>query len=763
MRRTILGGIAIIFVAPGAFAADAGPRGPKAQEPLFVASPGNWEFSGEMIVRPLQTEALIEAGFDADGVIAARARARAAVGAYAIKSYYPETDEYVIFVPEGSSEDQVSRALMATGAIQYADPNWVVFALVTPNDPLISSQWHHNANRMNSGAGWDLHTGNPSVTVAVCDTGVQTNHPDLLLHRQEGYNASTQLWESQGGQIGATGSHGTQTTGCAAANGNNAVGVSGVGWNLSHRMMRVSEDGNSSTLEILTRGARVAVLDAGDRVANVSFSGVNNNTIRTTATTIKNAGGLLVWSAGNNGANLNWGNRDADDLIVVGATNSSDVLTGFSAFGASVDLVAPGEAVFTTTTGSSYDSVSGTSFSAPLTAGLIGLIWSYNPSLTPDEVEDILKAGCDDLGAAGIDNTYGYGRIDVGNSLSMATKPLEFSYPNGLPDSLDPAGGSTVRVEVLSGDANPIPGTGMLHYNDGGGWNAIAMDVVSSNVYDAVFPTLACPENVLFYFSAAADDAATHNDPSDAPNSTYDAFSASGVATIVDLNFESDPGWTTSINGATSGQWERGDPVNDGSWAYDPAADSDGSGQCWLTQNAPGNTDVDNGSVTLTTSAYDLSAGGVTIEYDYYLNMTDPSTDRLLVEISTNNGSTWTTIANHQNDNGLSWTHHVIDQSALDGAGVVLSAQTRLRFTANDSNPQSIVESGVDAFKITQATCADEGCPADIDGDGDADGDDFFGYLDLFASGDPDADLDGDGDRDADDFFMYLDLFAQGC
>ncbi|MCB9844529.1 MAG: zinc metalloprotease [Phycisphaeraceae bacterium] len=54
-------------------------------------------------------------------------------------------------------------------------------------------------------------------------------------------------------------------------------------------------------------------------------------------------------------------------------------------------------------------------------------------------------------------------------------------------------------------------------------------------------------------------------------------------------------------------------------------------------------------------------------------------------------------------------------------------------------------------------------CPADIDGDGDADGDDFFGYLDLFAAGDPDADLDGDGDRDADDFFTYLDLFANGC
>ncbi len=736
------------------------------QQIEYVETPGEMEFSGEMIVRPIQLQAHLDGGVGAEraqGVIVA---ARAAVGAYEIKSYYPETDEYVIRVPKGLSENEVANALMATGNFQYVEPNWTVFVLDTPNDPLLNNQWHHNANRMNSALGWDIHTGGPGVTVAICDTGVQTSHPDLLLHRKEGYNATTQLWENNGGQIGATGSHGTQTTGCAAANGDNGVGVSGVGWNLSHRMMRVSENGSSSSMEVLTRGARTAVLERGDRVSNVSFSGVNSSAVRTTATVIKNAGGLLVWSAGNNGANLNWGDRDADDVIVVGATTSSDNLSGFSAFGRSVDLVAPGSSVFTTTTGSSYGSVSGTSFSAPLTAGLIGLIWSANPSLSPDEVEDILKAGADDLGASGVDNTFGYGRIEILGSLSLVSNPVEFDYPNGLVDQLDPSGGTTVRVEVLAADDNPISGTGMLHYNDGNGWVAVAMNEVSDNVYDAVFPGFDCAAGVSYYFSSDATDGGNHTDPRDAPDSSFSATAFDDVLIAFEDNFEGDQGWTATNLGASSGDWQRGVPVNDGSWEYDPTSDGDGSGSAYLTQNQNGNTDVDGGAVRLTSPQFDMSGDqGFTIEYLYYLRLTNSGAeDGLLVEISGNgNAGPWTTVVDHRTDGGTDWRANAVTDADLAGLGVGLTNNMRMRFTARDNDPQSINESGIDGFRVSALTCGDDGCAADLDGDNDADADDFFAYLDLFAGGDDAADLDDDGDVDADDFFGYLDLFAAGC
>ncbi|MCB9845982.1 MAG: S8 family serine peptidase [Phycisphaeraceae bacterium] len=534
MRRMILGGIAVMMAAP-CMAADIG-KGPGQ---VFVARPGDRELSGRLIARPFQAAHWLEQGLTQEQFSARIAAARQSMAPFQLKDYVAQTDEYVFNVPAGQSEGAIAAQLLATGNFQYVEPDWIVYPVGCPDDTQLSQQWHHNANRVNSCAGWDVHTGSPSVTVGICDTGIRTTHEDFQLHRKEGYNAVDRLWESQGGNINPVHWHGTSTSGCAAANGNNGKGVSGMGWNLSHRMLRVSNSaGGSASLSDLQHAARTSI-EAGDRVANVSYGGVDSASTLTTATYIKSIGGLLVWSAGNDGRNLTFGPRDADDLIVVGATTSSDTQASFSADGQFMDLVAPGEGVFScdADNDSDYAAVSGTSFSAPLTAGVIAMIWSYNPSLTPDEVEAILKAGCDDLGATGVDNTFGYGRIDLANSLALATKPLEFVYPGGLPDTLDPNGGTTVRVEVLAGDANPIPGTGMLHYNDGGGWNAIAMDVVSANVYDAVFPSLPCPQAVQFlpHLRQRPGHPERPSRRSPPPPMTP---SVGGVATIADFNFE---------------------------------------------------------------------------------------------------------------------------------------------------------------------------------------------------------------------------------
>ncbi|GMU80800.1 MAG: hypothetical protein AMXMBFR47_06710 [Planctomycetota bacterium] len=442
------------LVASTALAQD--PRTPQpVGEPTFVERVGVAEFSGRLIVRPIQQAILLNRGLAAEEVAKRQDEALATLSAYALADYVAETDEYIIQVPAGSDENGVATALMATRLYQYAEPDWILYPVDCPNDTFFSSQWHHSATRMQSCDAWTLHTGNPTTSVGICDTGVLTTHQDLQLHRLEGYNAVDQLWESQGGQIGPVHPHGTQTTGCAAANGNNGLGVAGTGWNLGHRMMRVSNvSTGSASMSVLQHAARTAV-ENGSRVASVSYSGADSSSNLTTATYIKSIGGLLIWAAGNENRNMTLGNRDNDDLIVVGATDSNDAKASFSNYGVFVDLVAPGVGVATTnsSSNSSYASVNGTSFSCPLTAGLAALVWSQNPALTPDEVEDFLKQGSEDLGTAGVDSTYGYGRINSYNSLVLAGGGgITDCNNNGVDDADDIANGTS---DDCNGNAVP--------------------------------------------------------------------------------------------------------------------------------------------------------------------------------------------------------------------------------------------------------------------------------------------------------------------
>ncbi len=390
----------------------------------FIEHEGIQEFSGSMIAKPIQIQTWQNSGLKLADAQAQYNAAVAAVESNFVVTYYvPQTDQYVFDLAGGLTENDVANELLATGLFKFVEPNWTVYPIECPNDSNFGQQWHHDNSHLQSCLGWDVHTGDPSTSVGICDTGIRTTHEDLQLNRLEGYNAVDEVWENDGGQINDIYGHGTETTGCAAGNGNNGIGTSGVGWNLSHRMLRVTNSaGGSSTITILNNAAMIAV-ENGDKVASLSYSGVENQSVLDTATYIKSIGGLMVWAAGNFGWNMNMNDRDADDVIVVGATDINDNKASWSNFGVFVDFVAPGVQVYTTSYQGdhSYRSVDGTSFSCPLTSGLAALIWSNNPSLTPDEVEALLKSGCEDLGSPGIDNTFGYGRINVAQSMNADT------------------------------------------------------------------------------------------------------------------------------------------------------------------------------------------------------------------------------------------------------------------------------------------------------------------------------------------------------
>ncbi len=288
--------------------------------------------------------------------------------------------------------------------------------------------------------------------------------------------------------------------------------------------------------------------------------------------------------------------------------------------------------------------------------------------------------------------------------------PITFTYPAGIPTQLQPNQPTTFQVAVSGvGSLQPIPGTGQLFVSvNGGAFSALAMNETSPNHYDATLPAAACFDAVRFYLSTDSNAGLALN-PASAPAGAYAATVFTGIATLFIDDFQANLGWTTSVNGATSGDWERGVPVNDPNWAYDPLSDASGSptGQCYLTGNQFGNTDVDSGAVTLTSPDIDLT-GGAGIAYAYFLDLTDSSgADRLLVEMNSNGGAgAWTTVARHTSSGGTDWRVNTITQSQLLALGIAFTPTVRIRFTANDADPQSVVEAGVDSVRAERPLCA---------------------------------------------------------
>ena len=335
----------------------------------------------------------------------------------------------VVEVPAGVSESQLASFLMATGDYDYAEPDWTVFPTATPNDPSFGAQYHHQT--MRNTLAWDLTAGSAAVKIGVVDSGFETGHSDLAGVFLPGYNSVNLQTQAQGGDISALNGHGTQCAGVIGARGNNGVGVSGVNWNVSVVPVRASESQTGSAqLSDLQSGA-IWAAQQGARAVSVSYSGVNSSSNQQTGSLLRlTYNSLLVWAAGNSGANL--GVDTYSEIIIVASVDSTDLLAGTSNFGALLDLCAPGVGILTTSTGNNYASVSGTSFACPNAAGALGLILSIDPAMTAVQARDYLFNNVDDIGVVGRDMFYGRGRVNSGRAVASAFRDR---FPGAIPFS----------------------------------------------------------------------------------------------------------------------------------------------------------------------------------------------------------------------------------------------------------------------------------------------------------------------------------------
>lgn len=325
---------------------------------------------------------------------------------------------------------------------------------------------------------------------------------------------------------------------------------------------------------------------------------------------------------------------------------------------------------------------------------------------TGDAVGIHTHGGCSTNGTG---NNWGTQSVHPGLQAALAN-PLGvclgggLSLVGGAPTIIAPGAVTTFQINA---SGTPVAGTQMLHYrfNPADMFSAISMNPLGGGFYEADLPAPNCGDQPEYYFSSTDNTCGLTTLPANAPTDTYSAQVGTQVLTFSD-DFETDMGWTTAVLGASTGQWERGVPVNDPNWAYDPSGDADGSGQCYLTMNQNGNTDVDGGSVRLFSPALDFSTGGDLL-YSYYLNLTiSDGVDDLLVEMSSNGlAGPWSTVAVHADSNGSLWQDVTISEADIQNAGLALSANMRVRFTASDVGTASIVEAGVDAVHVGSISC----------------------------------------------------------
>ena len=315
---------------------------------------------------------------------------------------------HVVETPKGA-ERALANALAHNPNIAFAQVDYKYAAAAVVNDPYYGQQWH--LPLMHAPEAWNYSDGT-GVTVAVLDTGVYANHPDLSGKVLTGLNT---VWNNT--DTSDFYGHGTLVSGVIAAYANNLTGGASTAPGTKILPIRITNDGFAYSSD-MAEGITWAV-DHGARVANISFSGAAGDAIVASAASyMMSKGGVVVVAAANDGTDLKYSNSPY--LFVAGATTSTDAIADYSNYGAYVDISAPGHNIYTTNSSGGYSMAYGTSFATPNVAAVAALVMAANPSLTPTDVLAVISNTALDLGDPGWDPYFGHGRVDALAAVELA-------------------------------------------------------------------------------------------------------------------------------------------------------------------------------------------------------------------------------------------------------------------------------------------------------------------------------------------------------
>ena len=342
----------------------------------------------------------------------------------------------------------------------------------------------------------------------------------------------------------------------------------------------------------------------------------------------------------------------------------------------------------------------------------------------------------------------------VGEELVGSSALVEF--PDGFPTVVEPDTNTDLIVSILSVFNELDPTSAMVRTRvDDGPLVTESMSLAGIGRYLATIPAASCGAVIEVEFMIETTSGNTIVLQSETGPWTIDV--ADEEIFFAD-DAEADLGWTLGLPGddATTGVWVRVDPNGTAAQPEDDA--SDPGTRCFVTGQGSlggglGENDVDGGSTSLVTPSIDTTGADVgTVAFAYWYRNdagASPNQDSMPVEISTDEGSSWTTIATIS-DNAAAWRLLEIE---VDLSG---STTTLVRFVASDLGDGSIVEAAIDDFSLTTRSCPKIDCPGDLNGGGQVDGGDLGLLLAAWGTSDPSADLNGDGTVNGADLGLLL-------
>ncbi len=338
--------------------------------------------------------------------------------------------------------EQAINRLMATGMIEYAQPHYIMKPLdYVPDDPLIANQYH--LGLIGAFGAWDMVKGDSNMVIGILDWGVDITHPDLIGNIKynyhdpidgidndnDGYTDNYRGWdmgENDNNPMGTI-SHGTFTAGLASATTDNGAGIAGTGFQCRFLPIKVC---NANNLGTMTYESIVYAAEHGCSIINCSwgstfYTGQYGQDVIDYATI--NRGALVVAAAGNDNNTAVFFPASYNYVLSVAASDINDHKANFSNYGHFIDIIAPGDNVWSTGMGGIYGSSGGTSFSAPIVSGCAALLRCKYPSLSALQIAEKLKVTADVIDTLPANLAYrdmlGAGRLNIFRALNDSVLP----------------------------------------------------------------------------------------------------------------------------------------------------------------------------------------------------------------------------------------------------------------------------------------------------------------------------------------------------